>query len=296
MMKCEFPFQPIFRICFAALFIAPYLHASNVETAPLTQEQRLELERFLADPRFHWTQWPLVPHLHRKPPNLFPFQLASLTYSEMTALPTGLTAQEAAFFQGVFETLRDLSRSFVLIKLVESDVQTIVAESSQQLSDRDLRITALHSLMTVYEKRFGFSVVELNRSITASEWAEFLAAGKTFIDRAGAGLGLELGPGLRTRPGHWLHPQLAHRFQLHLILRDKVLRPDRYGRPEDLLQCYKALGMTDFNSRLDWSSTGLDAQSAHDLYFELFDSPENNASSPGFFFDYKDYWPDLLIP
>lgn len=238
-------------------------------------------ERFLGDVRFHWAD--RVSEIlggefvtDRKPPDLFPSQFQALAYRYITDLPSGLSEREAQFFGGIFRTLRDRGRVFDLIQMVVQDIQH----------------RSIESVLIDVEQRFGLTVEIVLAQLTADEWRALLSDGKTFVDLAGAHLALHVADEMRPRAGHWQHGQMSHRFQLHLILRDMALRPDFYGGTSDFLALYKRMGDEAFCERLDWSMTGL--RSGRDLFFILFDSPENNGSSPGFYSEYaQEYWPEL---
>jgi hypothetical protein len=131
--------------------------------------------------------------------------------------------------------------------------------------------------------------------LTDEDLHKILLAGQTFNDQVRGGLVLDMGFGFQPVQGRWPHGPLIHRLQLHLVLRDLVLNAKNYGSPSSVLHLYRQMGNPDLLARLDWSKTGLDSPSRnHTLFFQLFDSPENNGSSPGFFNEYKEYWPNLV--
>jgi hypothetical protein len=261
-------------------------------------------EAFLADQRFHWADpSPLWPELHRKPPHIFASAYQSLTYQEPRSLPAGMTRGERAFFNGIFKNLRNLERTYELVKATESDVEQLVASyhahpSTSSLSDFQIRSRALQILMATYEKEFGFGVEFVDQAVPDDELMAVLARGNTFIDRAGSRLVLDMADGVRPVRGHWDHKVLVHRFQWYLILRDLKLHPQDYGNPKDVLALYKRLGDPQFNRGLNWSKTKIydpGNGKIHFLFFQLFDSPENNGSNPGFYTEYRQYWPGLVI-
>lgn len=249
-----------------------------------------ELERFDQDPRFHWAA---ETDLHRRPPNIFSFRIISLTMPYLIALPAGLSDQETSFYSGIFNLLRDRRRVFLLMKQVEADIQA--------LQTRTDFYRAAEALFRVYENRYGFQLASTQTAMPSDDYLKLIEQGKIVLDQGEASrLGLSLGPSIRALPGRWLHGQFTHRLQWHLILRDLLQNPEAYGSPTeqqvyDLYCRIGTLSLSD-NPTLDWSQTGLPPQTSrasddHRLFFQLFDSPENNGSSPGFFHEYRSYWP-----
>ena len=242
------------------------------------------LEDFLSDPRFHWA--PGEKGLERKLPNIFGSVAFAFTYDPVNDLTDNLPPQEKAFFDGVFHTLRDLERVHFLIHQLLSDLDQLVeakrSQGSLPFPESELRPRAYASLLTIFEKQMGIGLVTIEDAISGKEMDAIMADGNTFIDDAGSHIGLHLSDDVEVPQEIWPHGQWTHRMQLHLIIRDSLLRPEFYGAPESFLEMYKAMGQPEFNK-------------PHNLFFHLFDSPENNGSSPGFYQHYREYWPGLPL-
>lgn len=246
-------------------------------------------QQFLADSRFNWAQ---VPNLTRRPPDIFASKLAALSYPSIRQLPEGLEIQEKLFFQRVFELLRDNGQVYELLKDVESDVLKL-AGSSEKVDRR----RALEALLRTYEAQFGFRSTQISARLEVVDFLRVIANGFTFNDRAGNSIALALSPNLRAKPGRWIHGRQSHRLQWHLVLRHLLSHPEEF-RGLDPLALYKRLGDRVLAQRLNWEQTGIAESAIGDqrtLYFQLFDSAENNGSSAGFYYEYREYWPDLPI-
>lgn len=229
--------------------------------------------------------------LHRRPPAIFASRLAAWLSPYMTNLPEGFDSAEEKFFLGIFRLLRDLERTHFLLTQLEYDLKKLVGRESEK------NAVAYEALLRAYERRIGMNVVRVTKPLSLEETMAFLAAGNTFVDLAGHALVLSLGPGLQAPLNRWRHLAGSHRLQMHLVLRDLLLRPEHYGSPKDPLELLKKLGDPELHRRLDWSQTGLQGENPdqHNLFTQLFDTWENNASSPGFFHEYHAYWPMLPL-
>jgi hypothetical protein len=254
------------------------------------------LSAFMSDPRFHWAE-PIHRGLgidlpsDRLPPNIFDRKIVALSYQPMLRLPDGLPQAEFAFFSGIFQFLRDRQRTYEMMKAVEHDVVRLAPKH-----EVEPRIRALLALFLSYEQNFGILCTTLHDAVTDHELHRLLLLGKTFTDHAGANLSIDMGLNIRPLWGRWPHRQLSHRLQLHLVLRDLMLHPNAYGNPQDVLTLYRQLGNTALMHGLNWQKTGLEMTSkTPSMFFQLFDSPENNGSSPGFFSEYQEYWQEILL-
>jgi len=249
---------------------------------------RANCNDFLRDSRFNWwrsSRPNLQIEIHRKPPNVFPSMTQSLVYRELRAIPNGLSLIEAKFFGGIFRLLRDLRRTYELI-------QDVVMEL-----ERDHK--TLDQILSEFEKRYGFGLIDVQEALNLSQFMRVLSSGAVFHDSAGHHLSLMAwGTVLGDR---WKHGRLSHRFQMHLVLRDFEAHPEYYGspNPHQIRRLYSRMGSQRLHRSLDWAETGIEMPSngsRPSLFFQLFDSPENNASNPGFFRAYQEYWPQLNLP
>ncbi len=254
-----------------------------------TEIKRQQAQDFLNDSRFRWAKetlpWISDEEATRKPPNVFPSSAGALYYRPLNQLPEGLTQSEKVFYQGVFSFLRDNGRVFDQLKAIEAD----------------LKSQSLESLLETGEARYGLKKVDIESRLDTQDWLELVAQGAVAHDTFGNHIQLVLSDGIKSYPGHWLHGADSHRLQLFLVIRDVESRPSFYGLKENefkkLREFYINLGSTSFNDRLDWSNTSLakapNGTDRKNLFFQFFDSPENNGSSPGFYFEYREYWPAL---
>ncbi len=289
----------------AALFssASPTEPRSSLERNPLNKQREADCsffieaarlkKQFLLDPAFHWLEGAEKP-LDRQPPNVFGSKLYALLFPTLRQLPTGLPKQAEAFFEQIFLILRDRSLVFDLLKAVELDVM--------KLADRDAEFSkqeqAFLVLLQVYEEPLGFETVAISGRLTTPKFLQIVAEGKTFIDQSGDSLSLSLASDTPALAGAWVHGINTHRLQWHLILRAHLLWPHRFPENIDLLAMYKLLGDNEMNARLDWSATGIAGDIGSDqrtLFFQLFDSAENNGSSPGFYLAYHRYWSRLPL-
>ncbi len=241
------------------------------------------LTRFYKHPLVAWAGPEIA---LRRPPSVFPTLGTEelLSVRPIMELPRGLSEYQARIFRRMIETLRSPGRIFLHILVLESR----------------LKEESLENILSASESMFGFQVVDVRGRLTRQEWMKYLASGQTFNDFGGDLISLSIN-GHRTQKGHWRHARLAHRLQLGLILMDYMQTPEAYGTKAELLQAYKDLGDRALDARLDWSHTYLaptDPEHAeyddrHNLFFQIFDSAENNPSSPGFFHEYREFWPRL---
>lgn len=242
----------------------------------------IECDDFLADPAFHWS--PISGFdLSRRPPNVFGRPLASLVMSPIRSLPNGMSLEEQAFFNGIFEVLRDLQRVYQLLQELSSELKQMKSpgKNAEQI---------YHTLLLRYENKAQISLESVDHPLTSVELKEILARGSIFIDRNDDFIEAHLNPQIPALQGKWKHKKWVHRLQLHLILRDFQRRPEAYGSPKSFVALFKLLGSEELYRRLDWSDTNVPPG---DLFVHLFDSMENNGSSPGFFSEYQNYWPDI---
>lgn len=263
-----------------------FLMCAGMKAHALTPQEECAAG-LMSDPRFAWAKWP---DIDRKPPNIFPSAMAALLTPHMERLPGGMDPQTHAFYQGIFDFIHDRARVF-------TGIQEVVAEIDR--SGNADREAGLIAIMENYEKLYGLRAVQVRTALSGEEWLALLADGLTFDDLAGSHVHLSLSRELHAPEGQWRHGQLTHRFQLHLVLRDLRAHPERYGNPRDVLALYKKMGDRAYGKSLDWSVTGLleDGRPTGPLglFYHLFDSPENNPSSPGFYYQYREYWPTLPL-
>lgn len=268
--------------------------ASEYSSKGLVCEHSLTATKvaFMADSRFHWFEWP---DLHRYPPNLFPSKMAVLANSDfLRALPSGIPPVAESFYVQIFQLLRDRGRVFDLLKLLESDIVTLAAKISKDPSSSD-RIRAYRSILEVYETEIGVTTQEVSEFLSPAEIKKNLARGAILTDHSPASAELRINETMIAKAGSWIHTRWVHRLQFHLIFRDAKLRPALYPKPAEILAFIKYLGEPDLERSLDWSNTGLKPKDPANLFlFEhLFDTHENNPSSPGFFWQYFEYWPQI---
>lgn len=244
------------------------------------------------DPRFHWAD-DLAPMFgvgdpSRLPPDLFGSRIAALSAPIVRGLPTGLTLGQEKFFSGVWNLLRDRIR---VLELTRTVVREIDAMSDVMKFGRR---EAFLNILSQWEAKYGFPLLEVDGYLSSQDWLAQIERG-VIIDDTNAGKGavvLRVGGIVEPIVGHWNHGRDSHRFQWHLVLRDLELRPDHYGRPSDIVQMYKDLAL---GEHLDWTQTGV-AGEEKNLFRILFDTAENNPSSPGYFTEYREsYWPELPI-
>jgi hypothetical protein len=236
---------------------------------------------FLADKRMNWST---REDSHRLPPNIYGPNANLLAQPYMRQLPKGLSSPQAeAFFHGVFVLLRDRARVFQII----NDIKV------------DLELTTLERLFSKYEVRYSLNIIRVDDILSTRTWLNYIKRGFIVVDSIQQPLYTpSLDDRTRAAAGHWHHASLAHRTQMHMILRELEAHPELFGGPyttSQILALYKSLGSSNAGSNLDWSDTGLNPKSGATFYQELFDTLENNASSPGFFYEYREYWPWLRI-
>ncbi len=257
----------------------------------------------LMDQRFHWAK-PYaevfdIEEPERVPPNVFDSQMRALSQPLLKQLPDGLTRNQRLFYQGIFDLLRDRARVFSLTQQVIQEIDGRVGvedhKSEDERVDQNLaRRRAFLEILSKYERKYRFKVTKVSAAVESREWLAYVHMGYVLDDEAGRHMGLTLSSDQQAKPGQWEHGRDTHRFQWHLVLRDVEQRPELYGHPKDVLTLYEKLG--DRSVKLDWSETGANANSGpQDLFFYLFDSPENNPSSPGYFLHYREFWPGLPI-
>jgi hypothetical protein len=234
---------------------------------------------FLQIPEFNWADWP---DLDRRPPNLFGSKLAALMMPFMKELPKGLSQEESLFYDGVFRFLRNREKVFQSLLQVE-----------EELVSTGHGVSAIEDLFRRFEQKHGFRVTKLDRVLDTPEFSKILENGFVFVDTSGDTTSLALDG---THPNlKWVHGRFSHRLQWHLVLRELGARPQTFGHPTDVLGLYKKLGSPELSDRLDWSKTGVVEGKSRTLFFHLFDSHENNGSSPGFYTEYRRFWPQIPL-
>lgn len=213
------------------------------------------------------------------------------TFPHMRGLPQNMSLAQREFYEGVFHYLRSHDRPFLNLQKFEYEIVEYAASTGKSMAD------AQEYVLRKWELEFGFYepvIVLDNRVYTNEEFAQVIAAGRVFVE-----IGAEnyLIPPHNTQSTRWKHLGNAHRIQLHLVMRELRQHPERFGNQTNFNKFYRDVGHLMSDKKLDWSNTGAEdgPEDRQNLWFHLFDSYENNYSSPGFFFEYHEFWPEISL-
>ena len=138
---------------------------------------------------------------------------------------------------------------------------------------------ALESVLDSWERAAGFKpALTVDRQLSSREWREALTQGALMTDRAFASSA---------------HGAMTHRIQWNVVLRELKAEPSAFGdaaAPEllDLMARPPVGGL------LSWVNTGVSpGRGATPLWDRLFDSFENNFTSPEFLRGRSEQWPGI---
>lgn len=268
------------------LFILIFLKGFVEANASCSLALDVDKAEFLK--KIYWQEgWP---NIERRPPPLFSSKLQVLVTDFMVQLPEGIPLHLRKTLERFFKLLRDPSQTYDSLKDLDSELA--------QENSENKRRERLEQMLSTYEKRYGFAHVVVKHHLDWIELARKLSRGEIFSELSERGLQLALSSNVNdlAAQGHWLHPDYAHRLQLHFLLRDYEKNPHFYDSAP--LEAYQALGSEELKAQnLIWQNTGIisEGENLRQLFFQLLDSDENNGSSPGFYFEYRRFWPSIPL-